>query len=103
MPAVARDVEFDPRGRGLLLAVSGVLVLALLGSGVFGANGVRQHERLRSQLADLTARLEHAERENERLEAEAKALRGSPAYVGWVIRQELGWTRPGERILRLDP
>ena len=84
------------------MALSGVLVLALLGSGVFGANGVRQHDRLQTQLTALSQRLDAAARENEQLEAEAKALQESPAYVEWVIRQELGWTRPGERILRLD-
>lgn len=74
----------------------------MLASGVFGERGVRKHERLERQLAELLERRARAEQENARLSAEARALRESPDYVEWVVRQELGWVAPGERVLRLS-
>lgn len=95
------EAETEGRGRGLLMALSGVLVLIILGSGVFGERGVRKHEMLGRELATLRARYDAALAENVRLSAEAQALQESPEYVEWVIRQELGFIRSGERILRL--
>ncbi len=88
-------------GRAAALALSAVLVLALLGSGVFGERGVRRHQVLSAQLAGLEARVAEAEARRHRLIEEARALE-DPTYQAWLVRQELGWVAPEDRILRLE-
>ena len=83
-----------------LLSVS--MVVVLVGEGFLGEDGLRKHGVLRRNLATLEARMAQAEQENQRLEAESKALKDNPRYQEWVIRQELGWVRPGERVLHVD-
>jgi cell division protein FtsB len=84
------------------MGLSGLCVLFMLASGLFGARGVRKHRVLQAERAELTARRAQAAATNARLAAEVRALRESRVYVEWVIRQELGWIRPGERVLRLE-
>lgn len=87
--------------RGILSSLSGALVLTLLGAGLYGEGGVRKHQRLQ---AELEARIERQRRtlaEIDRLENEVWALQYDPAYVEWIARQELGWVRPGERVVKL--
>ena len=87
--------------RNLLLLGSGALSLALLGVAWLGEGGVVQHRRTLGQLHALEARLAEVREGNARLKVEVEALKSSPDYVEWVIRQDLGWIEPGERILRL--
>lgn len=87
---------------GVLTLACGLAVFGLLSSGLFGERGVRRHALLERQLRELRARRAHAEATNARLTAEAQALRESPEYVEWVIRQELGWVRSGERVVWIE-
>lgn len=96
-------MEREARLRGVATLLCGCAVLTLLAVALIGDQGVRHHEVLRRQMAELAERKAQAQQENARLEEEKRALRQSPDYVEWVIRQELGWIRPGERVLRLTP
>lgn len=80
---------------------SGIASLALLGSGLLGARGVRQHARLTAQAEALEGRALRLEAENEQLRATADAL-GTPAYCEWAMRQQLGWVRADEVVLILE-
>lgn len=85
----------------LLMLACAAAVLVMVGTGLFGDDGVRRHVRLDEQLAVLRARRVEAQTEHERLLAEKAALRESPAWVEHTIRQELGWIADGERVLEL--
>ncbi|MEO1233185.1 MAG: septum formation initiator family protein [Myxococcota bacterium] len=87
--------------RGALTAFSGALVLALIGAGLYGEGGVRKQQRLRGELEARIARQRQLLAEIDRLENEVWALQYDPAYVEWVVRQELGWVRAGERVVKL--
>lgn len=85
--------------RHLLMLGSGIASLALLGSGLVGERGVRQHERLTQQLATIEQRALRIEADNQRLSATVRAL-GSPEYCEWAMRQR-NYVRPGEKVLIL--
>jgi cell division protein FtsB len=78
--------------------VNGAAVFFLVGSALFGDDGVVRHEQLREQIRSVEQLNEDLLRENDRLRAEARALRHDPAYVESVIRDELGYVRPGELV-----
>lgn len=88
--------------RGLASFLCGVLVLAMLFAGLFGADGVRRHRRLSEELSVQAARQRALQTETSRLEAELWAMRYDRDYAEWLVRQELGWVKKGERILYLE-
>jgi cell division protein FtsB len=82
-----------------LLGGLGLAVLTL-GLGVYGANQVLRVTQLRLEveaaeqdIASLRARADELSRTVER-------LRNDPAYVEKLAREELGYVRPGETILK---
>lgn len=78
------------------------LVLGLIGSALFGDEGVSKHDKLRSELRNVQALNAELREENRRLRLEAEALRDNPAYIEHVIRDELGWVRSDELVFIFD-
>jgi cell division protein FtsB len=76
----------------------GLLVIAMLGASLFGADGVTRHERLRAELEQVNQLNGELAVENRRLAIEARALRHDPRYIEATIREELGWVRSDELI-----
>lgn len=68
---------------------------------VFGAGGLVELMRSRSELDDLAAQVAEAEAANAALEAEIEALGNDPAAIERVAREELLLGRPGETIYLL--
>jgi len=98
--------DFRWEGWGLLRRW--LLISALLG-GVLGIAlidrdaGVQSWLHLRADLTQSRTRIQTLEREVERLQTEVKALRSSPFAVERAIREELGFARSGELVVRLRP
>ena len=85
----------------LLLGLGALLALGFLSSVVTqGFQGMARAEEERRQLEEEKARLE---RSIAQIEATLDAVRSDPEAVESMARQELGWIRPGETVLILDP
>jgi cell division protein FtsB len=83
----------------LLIVVGLVAVLGLLSSVVTqGFVEVAEAEAEMRQLEEERARIE---RHIEHLEATLASARGNPEAVESMARRELGWIRPGERVIIL--
>jgi cell division protein FtsB len=80
-----------------------VFVLAFLPYQVYIRSGLRHTISLRHDLTSLRAHNQGLAAENERLGREAEALRGDPAAIERVARDELGWVRDGEVVVDLSP
>jgi cell division protein FtsB len=65
--------------------------------------GVETWRRLRREVGDAQERVRALETENERLRAEAEALRTDPFVQERAVREELRWVRPGETLVRVSP
>ncbi|MBX2813021.1 MAG: septum formation initiator family protein [Myxococcales bacterium] len=96
------DENADTRFLIGLALVCGLVTLVLLWEGLFGESGMRHHQMLRRDLAELVHRWKQEELKHHQLQAEERALSQQPAYVEWIIRQELGWVRPHEMVLMLE-
>jgi cell division protein FtsB len=89
---------------GRLAAAAVVVgVLAWLPYQVWVRSGLRHTLALRHDLTALRAHNQELAAENDRLAREAEALRGDPAAIERVARDELGWVRAGEVVVDLSP
>ena len=78
----------------------GAVLAVVLGTAVFGENGILHLRRLRAEVEALHRDVQALEVENERLTRAIGELRTDPAAVERIAREELGLVRPGERVLR---
>jgi cell division protein FtsB len=88
--------QLSPVRIGLIASIS--LSMLLVGSALFGADGVGKHEKLKEELDSVRTLNDNLESENRRLRVEAKALRSNPEYIEAVIRDELGWVKKNEIV-----
>jgi cell division protein FtsB len=70
---------------------------------IYARSGFAQYLRLRGDLAAIRAQNGRLKAENDRLAREVDALTSDPRALERVARAELGWVRPGEVILDLEP
>jgi len=84
------------------LVAGGVVLLALCAiSAVFGSGGVVHLRSLQAeQAAAELAAFEMAEH-NQELREHLARLDGDDVYLEKVVRERLGWVKPGERVFRV--
>jgi cell division protein FtsB len=80
----------------------GVLLVALLGASALDPDGLRRWLELERQVKRVEQENRDLERENARMRREVQALAGDPAALERAAREDLGYVRPGEIILKLD-
>ena len=84
----------DPKKHFLIgAAVMGGFLL------LFGPGFVRWAE-LRAQRSQLKSEVGTLKEQNRRLYDEARRLREDPGYAEAVYRQEMGFVRPGETVIK---
>lgn len=86
-----------------LLAVAGIVALAVVTWAVLSPSGLPRLRQLQEEERSLTADVEEAHRENARLEGEVRVLQGneptSTAVLEKAAREELGWVKSDEVVL----
>jgi cell division protein FtsB len=70
---------------------------------IYARSGFAHYLRLRQDLRSIQAQNGKLRAENQRLAREVEALGSDPRALERVARAELGWVRPGEVILDLEP
>jgi cell division protein FtsB len=86
--------------KGLLL-ISAVLAVVVLYAAVGTDSGLRAWRRMHGDLAGAEARIAKLREDNADLERSAAALEADAFAIESAIREDLGLSRRGERILRL--
>jgi len=89
-----------PRRRPHLIAAAGILVLLALSA--LDPEGLRKVRRLEGEARRVAAENAALARDNARALREIRALHGDPAALERAAREELGFVKPGETVLRLD-
>lgn len=83
------------RRRALTWVLFGGLTILLVNA-IVGENGYLATLRLERTEAELTGTLAHVRLENRQLQDERQRLESDPQTLEQVIREELGYIRPGE-------
>jgi cell division protein FtsB len=79
----------------------GVIVLALCAaSAVFGSGGVVALRRLQAQQAQTEGTAYALAQRNTRLRDHLERLERDDTYLEKVVRERLGWIKPGEVVFR---
>lgn len=80
--------------------ILGLVVTVGLVSALLDESGLPRHGRLRSDLIRLRGESAQLSADNEALRAEIEGLKRSPAVIESAVREELGWVRSGEVVVR---
>ena len=102
--APGREFEFGPAFEAFAREVAfwtfTAAALAMMGaallSGPYAAARRAERRLLHARMVNL-----HHARVNDRLRREIDAVKNDPFYAERVVRVDLAWRRPGERVLRL--
>jgi cell division protein FtsB len=84
------------------LLVAALAALALLGASALDPRGVPRMRMLERQVAELRSKNVEDARRNQALEREIRALRGDPATIERVAREDLGYVRSDEILFRIQ-
>lgn len=76
------------------------LLLGLAGLGVYGAHQVVRVGEMRREIAAMERDLVTLRARTEELSLMVERLRTDPAYVEKLAREELGYVRDGETVLK---
>jgi cell division protein FtsB len=81
----------------VLICVAGVLAVA-----VWYYPLIQQNERMRREIMRLDAQIAKADESNRLLRGSVDALRFDPKALERLAREELGYAKPGETIIRFE-
>jgi cell division protein FtsB len=82
---------------------AGIAVLVLCGvSAVVGSGGVVHLRRLQEQQAQEEATAFALAQHNAHVRDHLQRLESDDAYLEKVVRERLGWIKPGEVVYRID-
>jgi len=88
----------------LTKVVVGLLVLALLLLiGMWHLPLIQQNERMRREIMRLDDLLQQEMERSKQLNAQIEALRNDPKTVERLIREQLGYARTNETVIRFEP
>ncbi|HWX21606.1 MAG TPA: septum formation initiator family protein [Candidatus Binatia bacterium] len=63
---------------------------------------IRQNERMRTQILKFDAQIQKQEETARQLKSSIEALRYDPKAVERLAREQLGYTKPGETMIRFE-
>jgi cell division protein FtsB len=85
--------------RPFLLAIS-LIAAALAYAWLVPQSGIPTWLSLRREVAEAEQRIRALQRQNDALRGEVDALQRDPFAQERAVREELGWVRPGEILVR---
>lgn len=85
--------------RPILLAIS-LIAAALAYAWLVPQSGIPTWLSLRAEVTQAEQRIHALQRQNDQLRDEVAALQRDPFAQERAVREELGWVRPGEILVR---
>ena len=89
-----------PDGRRWRLVAAGALGVVFMAMLVLGGNGLLKVWRLTQKVDALQQDVQMLEAENDRLARTIDRLREDPALIEKIAREELGYVKEGEKVLK---
>jgi cell division protein FtsB len=81
-----------------LLCLAGILAVA-----VWYLPLIKTNERMRAKILRLDAQIAKADEHTRQLKTSIDALRKDPKAVERLVREQLGYAKPGETVIRFEP
>ena len=93
---------------GIWNKLTRLLIALLVIAGLLGIAGwylplIRQNERMRKEVQRLGKQEKKEEETARQLKASIDALRNDPKAVERLAREQLGYAKPGETVVRFEP
>jgi cell division protein FtsB len=79
-----------------------ILISALAAFVIFNRNGVLNYIALRRETQSLRSEVDSLQAVRDSLAEEVQRLRSDSSYMERMVREVLGWGRPGEMIIRFQ-
>jgi cell division protein FtsB len=86
-------------GRPKALGVAAVVIVALA-LGAYGTQAIRRVSEMRREMATMERDLVTLRSRTEELTRTVERLRNDPAYIEKLAREDLGYVREGETVLK---
>lgn len=80
-----------------------ITLLVVFVHDVFGPKGVVAMRRSQAEVRKLQEEIAAIHEENRRAAEHVKALKTDPKLIERIAREQMGMTRPGERVYRISP
>jgi cell division protein FtsB len=87
-----------PLGRTALAA--GLVTVLAIGLAVYGGGGILRVRAMQQEIRELERELGALRVETEKLTTTIDKLRHDPAYMEKIAREDLGYVREGETVLK---
>jgi cell division protein FtsB len=84
----------------IAVGVIGLMTVGMLLLAIFDPHGALAVRRQRAKLAEVNAKVAALTAENTQLRKEVDNLRSDEATIERIAREELGFVKPGEVVLR---
>ena len=93
---------------GIWHKLTKLVIVLLLIAGLLGIAGwylplIQQNERMRKQVQRLEAQTQKETETGKQLKTSIEALRNDPRAVERLAREQLGYAKPGETVVRFEP
>jgi cell division protein FtsB len=93
--------QHRPLGRTALAA--GLVLVLAGGLAVYGGGGILRVRAMQQEIRQLERELGTLRVQTEKLTATIDKLRHDPAYIEKLAREDLGYVREGETVLKFPP
>jgi cell division protein FtsB len=100
-PSFAAQFQGFVRRNLTWFLVAGLALLLL--QDIFGTHGVLAMRRSQQQAAEMQKQIDDLNEENKKLENGVKSLKSDPAAIERIARQDMGLSRPGEFVFKIQP
>lgn len=88
----------------LTRVVIGLLLIAgLAGIGVWYLPLIQKNERMRRNVMELDLQVQQEEEARKQLSAAIEAMNNDPRAVERLVREKLGYAKPGETVIKFEP
>jgi cell division protein FtsB len=79
--------------------LSGLFLIGMMALAIWGKHGLLEVWSRQRDLMALAQEIDAIEHENTKLSQEIRRLRDDMGYLEKIVREELGWVRPGELVI----
>ncbi|HLH56645.1 MAG TPA: septum formation initiator family protein [Verrucomicrobiae bacterium] len=99
----AMHAEFNPWDKLTRVVIFLLFIAGLMGVGFWYYPLIQKNENYRKEILKLEAHIQKEEEVSRQLKSSLEALRSDPKAIERLARENLGYAKPGEIVVRFGP